>query len=253
MPPEAAHQFYAHSNNFSRPLSAFRRRRLALCSLAPAPYPYRAAAPAPRPDKALRDEAARTNPTRLLRCLYRARFILIRTQPPHSFSCPVRSPYSWTTNGFLCLCRTVAEPQRSSRFFCFDSASTSLVLFLPAPDETLPLRYCAVFPRCRPQNRGLLNSLLHPPSQPSLPCPGSWTHLCSKCGIFAAPRRLQSPIFCLSAITDRRRRLQRHSAHRLASTSASLAAAFDNSTRSDAVRDSFPQIYLALSPASALS
>lgn len=93
MPPEAAHQFYAHSNNFSRPLSAFRRRRLALCSLAPAPYPYRAAAPAPRPDKALRDEAARTNPTRLLRCLYRARFILIRTQPPHSFSCPVRSPY----------------------------------------------------------------------------------------------------------------------------------------------------------------
>lgn len=56
---------------------------------------------------------------------------------------------AWTTNGFLCLCRTVAEPQRSSRFFCFDSASTSLVLFLPAPDETLPLRYCAVFPRCR--------------------------------------------------------------------------------------------------------
>ncbi|KAF3071530.1 hypothetical protein CFAM422_006336 [Trichoderma lentiforme] len=236
MPPEAAHQFYAHSNNFSRPLSAFRRRRLALCSLAPAPYPYRAAAPAPRPDKALRDEAARTNPTRLLRCLYRARFIL-----------PGRPTASCASVELSQSLNAAPASSASTR------PSTSLVLFLPAPDETLPLRYCAVFPRCRPQNRGLLNSLLQPPSQPSLPCPGSWTHLCSKCGIFAAPRRLQSPIFCLSAITDRRRRLQRHSAHRLASTSASLAAAFDNSTRSDAVRDSLPLICLALSPASALS
>lgn len=113
MPPEAAHQFYAHSNNFSRPLSAFRRRRLALCSLAPAPYPYRAAAPAPRP----RQRQTRPDKYTTRRgCAHQPDAALALSRPceiaPHTDSTatllflPVRSPYCMSSR----LRTTIAWP-----------------------------------------------------------------------------------------------------------------------------------------------
>lgn len=149
---------------------------------------------------------------------------------------------AWTTNGFdLCLLLiSVAEPQSHCEHpeICFDSASNS---FSPGPRRSLCCWCCAVFPRCRyaaplrqprcsalqsqpPEQTPTQPSFLTPPSRPSLPCPAVG-RISAASAASSLLRDCSRRHFLLSAITDRRRRLHRHLAHRLASTSASLASA----------------------------
>ncbi|UKZ76743.1 hypothetical protein TrVFT333_004453 [Trichoderma virens FT-333] len=156
---------------------------------------------------------------------------------------PVRSPYSWTTNGFFCLCRLSPSLKAAPALLLRLGLD---VVFCRPQTKLFSYRYCAVFPRCRyAALRQPRCSALQ--SQPPEQRPAQLFSPSSISAVSALPRQLDASLqqvrhlrcsatpavanFLLSAITDRRRRLQRHLTHRQASTSASLAAAFSNSLR----------------------